>query len=140
MYVYHDNDPWHSDGFYTHPQGYKVCLRVDANGNGSGKGTHVSWFIFLMRGEFDNHLKWPFRGTVTITLLNQRQDKNHHTETFPFDDQSKYAARVTSGERADGGRGIYQFIPLSKLGYKPATNCQYLVNDCLYFQVKVELH
>ncbi len=135
-----NSDEWYSDGFYTHPHGYKMCLEVDANGSGYGlaKGTHVSCYIYLMRGEFDNHLKWPFRGAVTITLLNQREDKNHHTHTVPFTDQTKYAARVTSGERA-GGCGIPQFIPHSQLGYNQATNCQYLVNSCLYFRVKVEL-
>ncbi len=93
-----------------------------------------------MSGEFDNHLKWPFRGEVTITLLNQREDNNHHTMTVHFNDQTldKSTARVTGGERADTGWGKRQFIPRSELGYKPATNCQYLVNDCLYFQVKFE--
>ncbi len=39
------HDDWYSNGFYTYPQGYKVCLRVDAIGNGDGKGTHVSGYI-----------------------------------------------------------------------------------------------
>ncbi len=136
-----DNDIWFSDGFYTHPQGYRMCLRVDANGNRSGKGTHVSCYIYLMRGEFDIHLKWPFRDDVTITLLNQREDKNHHTMTVTFTDKTpdKHSARVTSGERAAGGWGAPQLVPHTELGYKPATNSQYLVNDCLYFRVKAEL-
>ncbi len=118
-----------------------MCLRVHANGHGSGKGTHVSWFIYLMRGEFDNHLKWPFRGTVTITLLNQREYNNYHPDTVNFTDQTpdECTARVTSGEIAANGQGRYQFIYHGDLGYKPATNRQYLVNDCLYFRVKSEL-
>ncbi len=87
---------------------------------------------------FDNHLKWPFRGAVTITLLNQREDKNHLTFTTKFTDQMK-TARVTSRERDASGWGEVKFIPLTELGYNQATNCQYLVNDCLYFRVKVEL-
>ena len=37
------------------------------------KGSHVSVFIELMRGEFDRELNWPFQGsiTVTVTLLDQ---------------------------------------------------------------------
>ena len=53
-----DRDRWYSQPFYTHPQGYKVCLSVVANGSGKGKGTYVSVFAYLMRGEFDDHLKW----------------------------------------------------------------------------------
>ncbi len=135
-----DNDQWFSDGFYTHPQGYKLCLAVSANGGGDGEGTHVSCYIHLMRGEFDCHLKWPFQGDVTITLLNQREDKNHTTTTLEFTDQTpdEITARVTSGESADHGWGDHMFIPHTELGYKRATRsyCQYLVNDCLYFQVQ----
>ena len=39
------------------------------------QGTHVSVFTCLMRGEFDSHLKWPFRGDITIQLLNQLEDR-----------------------------------------------------------------
>ena len=34
-------EPWYGPSFYTHPQGYKMCLRVDANGNGDGENTRV---------------------------------------------------------------------------------------------------
>ena len=33
-------DSWFSRPFYTGPGGYKLCLRVEANGFGSGAGTH----------------------------------------------------------------------------------------------------
>ena len=43
--------------FYTHPQchGYRMCVRVDPNGNGDGKGTHVSIFTYMMQGPFDDY-------------------------------------------------------------------------------------
>ena len=52
-------------------------LRVKAKGQGRGEGTHVSLFVHLMRGEYDNRLKWPFRGHITVKLLNQRSEKQH---------------------------------------------------------------
>ena len=54
------NQIWYSPGFYNSPGGYKMCLRVDANG--SGKGTHVSCYVYLMSGEYDDILEWPFKG------------------------------------------------------------------------------
>ncbi len=136
-------DRWYSEGFYTHPQGYKMCLTVCANGVGSVNGTHVhvSCFVYPMHGEFDNHLKWPFRGNVTIQLLNQREDNKHHTRTAHFNEEEpkKWNSRVTSGDRAASGWGRAMFITHSDLGYTAATNCQYVMNDCLYFRVKVEL-
>ena len=55
-----DSDTWYSPHFYTHHCGYKMCLSIDANGIGCGEGTHLSVFMYLMRGEFDDQLKWPF--------------------------------------------------------------------------------
>ena len=65
-----NDDIWYSPPFYSHLGGYKMCLKVYANGNGEGKGTHVSVFVCLMRGEFDDDLKWPFSAYITIELKN----------------------------------------------------------------------
>ena len=133
---------WYSRPFYTGVGGYKMCLEVHANGNGAGKGTHVSVFTCLMRGEFDSHLKWPFRGTVTIQLVNQLEDKEHHTDTIPYTDTTpdRYDARVTVQSHS-GGWGLPEFLPHSELGLIVANNRQYLKDDCLIFRiVSVELN
>ena len=129
---------WYSRPFYTGVGGYKMCLHVYANGCGAGKGTHVSVFTCLMRGEFDSHLKWPFRGTVTIQLVNQLEDNEHHTETITYrayTTPETSAARVTDGERSEGGWGWFEFLPHSELGLSVANNRQYLKDDCLIFRI-----
>ena len=56
-----------------------MCLYVDANGgvdaygNSTGKGTHVSTLAYLMRVEHDDQLQWPFSGDIVIELLNWRE-------------------------------------------------------------------
>ena len=52
---------WLSPLFYSHIGGYKMHLQVYANGK-SAKGKFVSLYVFLNRGEFDDHLKCPFSG------------------------------------------------------------------------------
>ena len=135
------DDRWYSPPFYTHPQGYKMCLCVYTNGSGKGKGTHVSVFAYLMRGEFDDHLKWPFQDHVTVAMLNQLKDNHHSIRTIEFTEttEAKYIGRVTDEERAPGGWGYRTFIAHADLTYDPDKNCQYLKYDCLRFQiVKVE--
>ena len=130
-----DDDVWHSPPVYTHHQGYKICLRVDANGWGTGKGTHVSVGVYFMRGEFDNSLKWPFRGVISVQLLDQVDGKNHETGKTTYDNRTPNTscARVREGERRVG-RGIARFIAHTELEPK------YLQNDTLLFQIhKVEL-
>ena len=62
--------------FYTSRYGYKLCLRLYILGDGIGKGTHMSLFLVVMRGEFDSILQWPFTYKVTFRLLNQNDGKD----------------------------------------------------------------
>ena len=132
-----DNDDWYSPPFYTHPQGYKMCLNVDANGDGDGKGTHVSVYTHLMRGEFDDHFKWPFQGRVVLQLCNQLEDKRHCGATISFSEAAdpKAIIRVTDGERAESGWGTSALIAHKDLNFNPANNCQFLKNDHLHFRI-----
>ncbi len=131
-----DDDKWYSPPVYTHHLGYKICLRVDANGMGIDKGTNVSVFVYFTRGEFDNSLKWPFRGVISFHLLDQVNGKDHKTNTLTYDDKTPNTCctRVTEGERSAQGWGKPNFIAHTELEPK------YLRNDTLLFQIhKVEL-
>ena len=131
------NEVWFSDPVYSPFGGYKMCLAVYANGYRAGKGTHVSVYANLMRGDNDDNLKWPFRGTVTVSLLNQLDDEQHLTrETWSpgSDIPEDISGRVTEGERAMGW-GYPQFISLQDLIYKGDKNCQYLKDNALFFRV-----
>ena len=141
LHKQHGGD-WYSPPFYTHPRGYKMCLNVDANGWGDGEGTHVSVFAYLMRGEFDDQLKWPFQGHVTVAMLNQLEDNHHIIKTIRFTDttDNEIIGKVTDEEMASSGWGHHTFIAHTDLNYKPAKNCQYLKYDYLRFRiVSVEL-
>ena len=138
-----DDDTWFSPPFYTGPGGYKMCLNVDANGYGDGAGTHVSVFVSLMRGEHDDMLIWPFRGNITIQLMNQNRDQDHVEYILDFTDENgndDISGRVTSGERAKRSLGIPEFISHTKLESTAGTK-QYLKNECIKFSVtKVVVH
>jgi len=72
----------YSPPFYTSPHGYRMCIRTYLNGDGIGKGTHVSLFFVLMRSEHDNLLNWPFKQLVRFTLINQKNPAASITEAF----------------------------------------------------------
>ena len=126
-----DKDTWYSPHFYTHPNGYKMCLRVDANGNASGRGTHLSVFVCLMQGEFDDQLKWSFKGNITIQLVNQEEDIDHVTKTFYSRSAGKRCERVMSKKHIDNAWGIGRFLSHAELQPK------YLKNDCIKFYIKI---
>ena len=133
-------ESFHSPGFYISPGRYKMCIyiKVDCNGFGDGEGTHVSVYAYLMRGENDDHLPWPFTGTITVELLNQLEDDNHYSDDTTLLPNHKASQRVVNEERASSGSGFSSYIRHSDLSYNAAKHCQYLKDDCLYFRIKIE--
>ena len=125
---------WNPPPFYTRPQGYKMLLCVDVYGNGTGKGTHMSVFLSLLKGEFDEHLRWPFRASITICLENQ-EDEGHYEEVIKYHDSTP---EVTAGRIMEEGRqgrpwGKGKFIAHKDLYGK------YLKDNCLRIGIcKVE--
>ena len=128
---------WFSDPVYSHFGGYKMCLSVYPNGISTGEGNFVSLFVHLLRGDNDDNLKWPFQGTIKVSLLNQLEDGQHRSK-MPWmpgkEVPGTSTGRVMSGERAVGW-GHAQFIPQRDLGYDVDKKCQFLKEDALFIKV-----
>ena len=123
---------WYSIYFYTHKKGYKMRLNVDADGHGDGESTHLSVFLYLMRGLYDDELTWPLRGEFEIKLLNQISDSEHHSVMVVYDDTpDDYNGRVIGANRSEWGFQKY----ISNEDLNKSASCQYLKDDCLFFQV-----
>ena len=125
---------WISPPFYSGLRGYKMCLKVFANGCGRGAGTHLSVFVNLMRGENDSTLNWPFQGAVTVQLINRKTESCKEV-IVNFDRaavQEHISDRVTSGEIAIEGWGRQRFMTHHRVeSYIEYT----LDSDCLTFRI-----
>ena len=64
-----------SDPFYSHPGGYKMGISVYSNAEYGRSSTHLCLYALIFRGEFDDHLKWPFDGEVTVQAYNRTQGR-----------------------------------------------------------------
>ena len=126
----------YSPSFYTHSSGYQMCIKLYPNGCGDGKETHVSVSTCLMRGPYDDHLKWPFRGEITVQIVNQARDHSHVENTIPYNDETPDSAgRVVGKERANYGWGFHEFLPLTELHYNTKKKTQYLKDDIMIVRV-----
>ena len=128
---------WLSGPVHTHTQGYKICLGVYANGYGLGNGTHVSVYLFFMKGRYDDTLAWPFHGVISFRLLDQVDHTDHveYSVTYDYTTDDNVCGRVLEGDRAEHGRGPHKFVAHAELYPK------YLQNDTLMFQIhNVQLH
>ena len=131
-------DQWLSPPFYSHLGGYCFCLSVDANGSEDGGGSHTSIYVNLMKGEYDQHLRWPFHGSINVSLCNQRGSKGSIEESilFGYDAPPEVAGRVQGDNKvAESGLGIPRFVEHAQLGFNLKKNTEYLKNNCLRLKV-----
>ena len=121
----------YSTPFYTSRHGYKMCARVYLNGDGMGKGSHLSFFFVIMRGPFDALLQWPFKQKVTLSLINQN-GKKHISDSFRPDPHSSSFQKPGRREM-NIASGCPMFIRIDHL-----LNGGFAEDDAIYVRVVVE--
>lgn len=121
-----------SPAFYTSKYGYKMCLRVYLNGDGTGRGTHLSLFFVVMKGPNDALLRWPFNQKVTLMLLDQN-NREHIIDAFrPDVSSSSFQRPVTEMNIASG---CPLFCPVSLMEAKNS----YVRDDAIFIKAIVDL-
>ncbi|XP_065911436.1 TNF receptor-associated factor 3-like [Dysidea avara] len=132
---------WTSPPFYTQQPGYRMCLSIMPSGylkediNGYIQDSFVTVGAILLKGEYDDDLSWPIQGVLTVQLLNQVTDNNHANIKLQFRG-NKFCQRVTQQiDTTNCWIDCEQIIAHKSLPYNDEKKCQYLKNDCLFFQV-----
>ncbi len=120
---------WMCPAFHNELGGYKMALEISAYGEGAGKGTHVSVYIRIMRGEYDDLLRWPLKASVTIQLISQLNDA-HYEMTTPVYEWTRVREGVVGV-----GWGWDRFVAHSDLEFNTQRRTEYLRNDRLNFRV-----
>ena len=129
----------YSKPFYTEKNGsgYKMRLFLYMDGDGSGQGTHISFYAALMRGEHDAQLPWPFRQKVKLILVSQDQQKQDIEQWFQPDpvefDGSFWQPSQHCDNITNVGFGSQEFAPLSVLD-DPA----YVENDTMILKCIID--
>ncbi|XP_074187503.1 TNF receptor-associated factor 2 isoform X2 [Rhinolophus sinicus] len=121
-----------SPAFYTSRYGYKMCLRIYLNGDGTGRGTHLSLFFVVMKGPNDALLRWPFNQKVTLMLLDQN-NREHVIDAFRPDVTSSSFQRPVSDMNIASGCPL--FCPVSKMEAKNS----YVRDDAIFIKAIVDL-
>ncbi|XP_078350416.1 TNF receptor-associated factor 4-like isoform X1 [Oculina patagonica] len=119
--------------FYTESYGYKMKVEIYPNGQSSGKNTHLSVFIYVMKGEYDAILPWPFKKKVKITLIDQQEDlveRQNDTGQLFLGNYPQCSTRPM--KEANISTGFPAFISHKKLYSR-----RYLVDDTVFLQVEV---
>ncbi|KAM6973787.1 TNF receptor-associated factor 3 [Aplochiton taeniatus] len=121
----------YSQPFYTGYFGYKMCARVYLNGDGMGKGTHLSLFFVVMKGEYDALLPWPFKQKVTLMLMDQGPARKHLGDAFKPDPNSSSFRRPVAEMNIASGCPL--FVAQTVL-----ENGTYIKDDTIFIKVTVD--
>ena len=134
-----------SDPFYTSCYGYKLKVSVIPyfirfTGFSFSWPSHLSVSIFLMEGEYDNMLPWPFRKKITVTLIDQHEDMKQRNNVVDYSSVSRPNLFMEKMLLERPGKAnlcvgrIPFFISHEKLHDQTR---RYVVNDTLFLQVDV---
>ena len=121
---------FYSPCFFTSRYGYKMCARLYLNGDGMGRGTHISVFFVVMRGQYDALLRWPFRQKVTFMLLDQ-DNVEHVIDAFRPDPSSSSFQRPR--RETNIASGCPMFCSLAELN-----NHAYMRDDTMFLKIIVD--
>eukprot|EP00118_Oscarella_pearsei_P008704 m.46223 g.46223 ORF g.46223 m.46223 type:complete len:395 (+) comp33682_c0_seq13:2044-3228(+) len=100
---------------------HKLYVRSHLDGHGMGKGSHLSLYFVVTKGDYDAFLPSSFQLVVTLTLIDQQTNKRHLSSTFWPDPKGKKAAI-----------GCPLFAPLAVLEDGP-----YVIDDAMLIQISV---
>ena len=123
-------ESFYSPCFYTSRYGYKMCARIYLNGDGMGRGTHISVFFVVMRGQYDALLRWPFGQKVTFMLMDQ-DNVEHVIDAFRPDPSSSSFQRPR--RETNIASGCPMFCSLNELN-----NHAYIRDDTMFLKIAVD--
>ena len=110
-----------------------MCARLYPNGDGIGKGSHVSLFFVLMKGPYDPILPWPFKHHVTMQLLDQSGQGSHIHEKFRADPNSSSFQQPRS--EMNVATGCPRFISLNELERRKGV---FMKDNTMFIRINVE--
>ena len=125
----------YSEPFYTGKQGYKLRVCVYPGGEHRNENRYLSVFFFIMKGNNDAILPWPFHRKVTFTLIDQHGDptgRKNVVKCLVTNANEGCYARPTTEQNAEM-RGFLKFV-----SHKDLRARSYVVQDTLFLQVEID--
>lgn len=122
-----------SPPFYTSPSGYKARIDLYLNGRGQDWDLNMSFFLVIMKGEYDPVCTWPFDHHVEFSLMGQGASTGNdvivHLQPNPRDPAF---ARPVGGRNFPDDAQAHCAIPLINLRSRA-----YVDDDTLFVKVIV---
>ena len=114
-------------------------MRIYPKGDDGGDGSHIGLFVGMMKGDFDNRLKWPFCGRISLSMLDQSNDAHRSCD----DVSGTFMANrnlAAFQQPSDSGQytilyGYEKFAPIDTVRLP-----QYLKDDAVMINIEIHKH
>ena len=126
-----------SEPFYTCRYGYRLGASVFLNGNGSGEGRHISLYIRVLQGEYDNILDWPFHLPISFQLLDQCSDPE---KRIPIFESFVPVPTLKHFQRPEEGLDSMGFGYPKFVTHETLKNGTYIKDDAIFIKIKVDVN
>ena len=119
-----------SDPFYSHAGGYKFQLHVVVSMDRGN--TYINASVHLLEGGNDGNLMFPFKSTLTLSLMNQHIDGEHKQRVLEMSPQfSQRGNHGTIEERPNS----FSIAPRCRWKESSSSAPSYVVDGRLYIKV-----
>ena len=124
-----------SPPFLSSPHGYQFCVRLNMSGHGNGSGTHVSLYLYIMKGPNDDSIEWPTKqGVFKAILMSQlaiREDTPHYSKLVSIGSHPAFRRKLDI-EKKNTSAGWPMYINFFDL-----MNERYYVGDSVVIMLDV---
>ncbi|XP_028396300.1 TNF receptor-associated factor 5-like isoform X1 [Dendronephthya gigantea] len=126
-----------SEAALTGPFGYKFRSLVYLNGDAKAKGSCISVYIQLLKGDHDSLLRWPFQQEVKFTLIDQQNDHDERKNIVKVLAPAGNNEGIVNFQRpiksCNTGRGYAKFVPHDVIRTR-----RYIRDDVMFLKIEVE--
>ncbi|XP_014607355.1 PREDICTED: TNF receptor-associated factor 6 [Polistes canadensis] len=120
---------YYSSGFYTGPNGYKMCARINIS---SKDPEFLSLLLHIMKSENDDALDWPFNGVMYFVLIHpHNSEKDIREKTCSRPDLEAFRKPIC--ELNKRSFGYVEFVRTQDLP-------DFLRRDTLTFRIEVRAY
>lgn len=125
-----------SPPIHTSLDGYRFFMRIFPQGVEGADGRHIGVFVGMMQGDFDNRLKWPFCGRISLSMLDQSNDAHSFCKdvsgTFMANRDLKAFQKPSATGKNATLYGYEKFAPIDM-----ARRPQYSKDDAVMINIKI---
>ena len=117
-----------SDEVYVSVPGHRVKMMLYPN---CDSANNVGIFLFVVKGEYDDFIQWPFRLDYAFSVIDQQQNRQDKTKKIIVDEISD---DISECFHSPGGTGYGSSEIIS---HDELQTRSFVKNDCLFVELTV---